>query len=72
MEGISKINEKGESSPLVDLLNQTCLDLVAEINKLKFENHRLRKKVRAARKAHRKKIRVPEKESLTPSGSGRR
>jgi predicted RNase H-like nuclease (RuvC/YqgF family) len=35
-----------EIGPEVELLNQTCLDLVGEIEKLKKENTRLKKKVR--------------------------
>ncbi len=44
MDSINTVSE--EISPEVELLNQTCLDLVVEIEKLKKENIRLKKKVR--------------------------
>ena len=44
----------GEISPEVDLLNQTCLDLVGEIEKLKKENTRLKKEVRVKKESIRK------------------
>ena len=44
----------GEISLEVDLLNQTCLDLVGEIEKLKKENTRLKKEVRVKKESIRK------------------
>jgi len=44
MDSINTVSE--EISPEVELLNQTCLDLVVEIEKLKKENARLKQKVR--------------------------
>ena len=37
-------NIKEDISPEVELLNQACLDLVAQIEQLKKENARLKKK----------------------------
>jgi len=53
----AKVPVEHESNPVVELLNQTCLDLVAEIEKLKGENLRLKNRVRAAAKARREKPR---------------
>ena len=43
-----------EIIPAVELLNQTCLDLVDEIGKLKKENARLKKKVSKRKGSNRK------------------
>lgn len=47
MQSSSEMPMENESNPMVELLNQTCLDLVAEINDLKKENHRLKKNAQA-------------------------
>jgi len=47
MDSINTVSE--EISPEVELLDQTCLDLVVEIEKLKKENARLKQKVRQKR-----------------------
>ncbi len=52
---IDSINTlSGEISPEVELLNQTCLDLVGKIEKLKKENTRLKKEVREKKESIRK------------------
>ncbi len=56
MDARSVKSIKEEVDPAVELLNQTCLDLVAQIKILKRENARLKKKSRA------------QKGSDTPSG----
>ena len=40
-----------EICPEVELLNQACLDLVAQIEELKDENAQLKKRVREGREA---------------------
>lgn len=40
MESINSVQE--EINPAVELLNQTCLDLVAQIEELRKENARLK------------------------------
>ena len=42
-----------EISPEVELLDQTCLDLVVEIEKLKKENARLKQKMRRRKESDR-------------------
>jgi len=42
MVSYSSSTSKGEISPEVELLNQACLDLVAQIEQLKKENARLK------------------------------
>ncbi len=52
MNSINIVSE--EISPEVELLNQTCLDLVVEIEKLKKENARLKQKMRRRKESDRK------------------
>jgi len=52
MDSINTVSE--EISPEVELLDQTCLDLVVEIEKLKKENTRLKQKVRQRKESDRK------------------
>jgi len=52
MNSINIVSE--EISPEVELLNQTCLDLVVEIEKLKKENARLKQKMRRRKESGRK------------------
>ncbi len=47
MDAHSVKSSKEEVNPAVELLNQTCLDMVAQIEVLNRENARLRKKTRA-------------------------
>lgn len=47
MDAQSVNSNQEEVNPAVELLNQTCLDLVAQIEHLKGENARLKKKARA-------------------------
>ncbi len=47
MDASSVESINAEVNPAVELLNQTCLDLVSQIEKLKRENARLKKKARA-------------------------
>ena len=61
MESSSETPWENESSPMVELLNQTCLDLVAEINDLKKENLRLKKNAQAASGAGHRRGRHAEK-----------
>jgi len=44
-------NIEGDFSPEVELLNQACLDLVAQIEQLKKENARLKKEMKERSKS---------------------
>ncbi len=52
MDSINTLSE--EISPEVELLNQTCRDLVVEIEKLKKENARMKQQVRRRKESDRK------------------